>query len=108
MMGVRFAMDAQTAFLRSLGVEIFESGHRRWPEAVKAQAVAETLETWATVDLRPDFPPAFGRVRRLLHCYPALDRRKVDFPASFTMTGWLRHRDNAGQSGRCIRSRCGA
>ncbi|MFX0540108.1 transposase [Roseovarius sp. S4756] len=48
-MGVRFAMDAQTAFLRSLGVETFESGHRRWP-AVKAQAVAQTLEPRAMVN----------------------------------------------------------
>ena len=43
-------MEAQTAFLRSLGVEVFESGHRRWPESVKAQAVAETRESGATVN----------------------------------------------------------
>lgn len=43
-------MDAQTAFLRSLGVEMFGSGHRRWPEAVKARAATETLEPGATVN----------------------------------------------------------
>lgn len=45
--GVRLAMAAQTAFLRSLGVETFQTGHRRLPDEVKAQAVADTLETGA-------------------------------------------------------------
>ena len=44
-------MESQTAFLSSLGVEILESGPRRWPEAVKAQAVAETLEPGTTVKM---------------------------------------------------------
>ena len=37
-------MCATNAFLRSLGVVIHASGHRRWPDEVKAQAVAETVE----------------------------------------------------------------
>ena len=43
-------MCATNSFLKSLGVEIHASGHRRWPNAVKAQAVADTLEPGATVN----------------------------------------------------------
>lgn len=42
-------MFAKSSFLTALGVEVFASGQRRWPDNVKAQAVAETLEPGATV-----------------------------------------------------------
>ena len=42
-------MFAKSSFLTTLGVEVFASGQRRWPDHVKAQAVAETLEPGAKV-----------------------------------------------------------
>jgi len=43
-------MCATNSFLKSLGVKFYASGHRRWLDAVKAQAVADTLEPGATVN----------------------------------------------------------
>ena len=43
-------MRATNSFLRSLGVEICASGHRRWLDAAKAEAVSDTLEVGATVN----------------------------------------------------------
>jgi transposase len=47
-------MCAKNSFLTSLGVEIHASGHRRWPNEVKAMVVADTLEPGATVNAVAD------------------------------------------------------
>ncbi len=44
-------MCATNLFLKSLGVEIYASGHRRWSGTAKARAVSDTLEVGATVNV---------------------------------------------------------
>ncbi|WP_374765251.1 IS66-like element accessory protein TnpA [Yunchengibacter salinarum] len=64
-------MCATNAFLRSLGVEVYASGQRRWPDEVKAQIVAETLQPGATVKavaarfgIRPNQVSAWRRMAK--------------------------------------------
>ena len=49
-------MCATNAFLRSLGVEIYASGQRRWPDEVKAQVVAPKFNKIVSAGCAP---PAF-------------------------------------------------
>ena len=42
-------MECSTEFLSNIDMVVGPRGHRRWPDAVKAQIVAETLEEGASV-----------------------------------------------------------
>ena len=53
-MGVRFAICTKNSFLNSRGIEICASGHRRWPNEVKALVVADTFESGTTVNAATD------------------------------------------------------
>ncbi|MEB3421667.1 transposase [Salipiger marinus] len=69
-------MFAKNSFLTALGVEVFDSGQRRWPEHVKAQAVAETLEPVSGVTARYEIMPS-----QLTSCRRLAKEGKLVLPA---------------------------
>jgi len=77
---VRFAICATNSFLKSLSVEIYASGHRRWPDEAKALAVSMTLEAGATVNAVAEH---FGILpNQLSACRREAKHGKLVLPAS--------------------------
>lgn len=68
-------------------IDMVEQGLGNRPSS-NASPRAKPRRPTSDGDLPPAGPSPLCRVCRLVHCYPALDRRKLDSPGLFTMTGW--------------------
>lgn len=76
-------------------------------ESLKSLGALLSSCFWMPHDLRPATTPPQGRAQSNLLCSQILDRRRLEFAASITATGWLRHRERKGRSvlsDRAVRS----